>query len=103
MSIIVSAIVNDVIQEHYRYLSECEVNSTEVAKHTALLKAKSKELQAHTEMAEKYFTHQMQERERLFKSASVVLEKAMELGDIEIAQIAVRTIEVIHKKSPFSF
>ena len=62
-----------------------------------------KELQAHTELAEAYFSRQMQERERLFRSASAVLEKAIEQGNVEIAQIALRTIEIVHHKSPFSF
>ena len=103
MSTSISTIVNDIIREHYNYLAVCEGRSTEVTKHIAVLTLKSKELQAHTELAEKYFTYQMQERERLFKSASAVLEKAMELGDIDIAQIALRTIEIVHQKSPFSF
>ena len=45
----------------------------------------------------------MQERERLFLSASAVLDKAIELGNMEIAQIALRTIEIVRHKSPFSF
>lgn len=100
---IISDIVNDIIREHYKYISECERNITEIEKDIAILKVKTKELQAHTELTAKYFEHQMQEREKLFNSASAVLEKAMKKGDFEFAQIAIRVIEVIHKKSPFSF
>ncbi len=100
---IISDIVKDLIREHYRYISECEANSTEAEKQIAVIKVKTKELQAHTELAQKYFQHQIQERERLFKSASAVLEKAMETGNVDFAQIAVRTIEVVHRRSPFSF
>lgn len=100
---IISDIVKDLIQEHYRYISECEVNSTETEKQIAIIKTKTKELQAHTELAQKYFQYQMQERERLFKSASTVLEKAMKTGNVDFAQTAIKTIEVVHNKSPFSF
>ena len=99
----ISDIVKDLIQEHHRYILECEKNSTEIEKQRAIIKAKTKELQMYTELAQKHFQYKIQERERLFKSASSVLEKAMQIGDIDIAQIAIRTIEVVHNKSPFSF
>lgn len=100
---LISSLVNDIVEEHYAYISECERNSTEMAKSIAILKAKTKDLQANREFAESYFQHQMQERERLFLSASKVLDKAMKEGDVEFAQIAVKAIEIIHKKSPFSY
>ena len=100
---IVAGIIKDLVQEHYRYISECEAESTETERQIALIKEKTKELQVHTELAEAYFSHQMQERERLLQSASAVLDKAIELGNVEIAQIALRTIEIVHHKSPFSF
>lgn len=99
----VELIVKDIISEHYTYLSQCERNSTEIEKCIAVLKSRSYELQAQSELAEKYFNMQMGERERLFRSASEVLDKAMDLGDMEYAEIAVRIIEVVHNKSPFSF
>jgi hypothetical protein len=100
---LISGLVNDIVKEHYVYISECERNSSEMAKNIAILKAKTKELQVNRELAESHFQHQMQERERLFSSASKVLDKAMKEGDVEYAQIAVKAIEVIHKKSPFSY
>ncbi len=100
---IIAGIIKDLVQEHYRYISECEAESTETERQIALIKEKTKELQVRTELAEAYFSHQMQERERLFLSASAVLDKAIELGNMEIAQIALRTIEIVRHKSPFSF
>lgn len=100
---IVASIVNDIISEHYEYLSHCEKNTTEIEKNIAILKAKSSELQANTQLAEQYFNYQMAERERLFNSASQVLDKAMQTGDAEFAQIAVKIIKIIHGKCPFSF
>ena len=76
---------------------------TEIEKSIAILKSKSYELKVQTELAEKYFSQQMSERERLFKSATQVLDKAMNTGDVEFAEIAIRVIEVVHNKSPFSF
>ena len=99
----ISNIVKDIISEHYAYLSQHEKNRTETERRIAILKAKSHELEANTELSEKYFKYQMDDRKRLFDSASQVLEKAMSLGDIEYAQIAVRVLEVINSKSPFSF
>lgn len=100
---LISSLVNDIVKEHYAYLSECELNSTEIEKNIATLKAKTKKLQANRELAESYFFHQMEERERLFSSASKVLDKAIEEGNVEFAKIAVKTIEEIHKKSPFNY
>lgn len=100
---IISDIVKGLIQEHYRFISECEANSTKMQKNIAVITAKTKELQGHTELAQKYFQHQIEERERLFKSASAVLEKAIETGNFDFAQIAIKAIEVVHNKSPFSF
>ena len=100
---IIAEIVNNIVSEHYTYLSNCEKNSTEIEKSIAVLKAKNRELQANTELAEYYFNMQIKERERLFNSASKVLEKAIQEGNVEIAQIALVSIEIIHKKSPFSF
>lgn len=100
---LISGLANDIVKEHYAYISECERNSTEMAKSIAILKAKTKELQFNRELAESYFQQQIQERERLFSSASKVLNKAMKEGDVEYAQIAVKAIEVIHKKSHFNY
>lgn len=100
---IISDIIKDLINEHYKYISECETKSTELVRQTATIKAKTKILQAHTDLAKKYFQYQMQEREQLFTSASKMLEIAIKTGDTEIAQIALKTIKIIHKKSPFSF
>lgn len=99
----ISDLVSDIVKEHYLYISECERNITEVEKNIAILRVKTKELQANTKLAERYFQHRMKERERLFASANKVLDKAIKNGDTEFAQIAVKTIEVIHKKSPFSY
>ena len=100
---IISDIIKDLINEHYKYISECKKKSTELVRQTATIKAKTKILQAHTDLAKKYFQYQMQEREQLFTSASKMLEIAIKTGDTEIAQIALKTIKIIHKKSPFSF
>lgn len=100
---IISDIIKDLINEHYKYISECETKSTELVRQTATIKAKTKILQAHTDLAKKYFQYQTQEREQLFTSASKMLEIAIKTGDTEIAQIALKTIKIIHKKSPFSF
>lgn len=100
---LMSALVNDIIAGHYAYMSECERESTEKEKQIVLLKTRTKELQANTELAEKYFTVNMQDRERLFQSALSVLDKAMENGDVEYAQIASIVIKSVRSKSPFSF
>lgn len=100
---IISDIVVELIQAHYKYLSKCEADSTEMEKQVAIIKAKTKELQAQIELKQKYFQIQMQERERLYKSASVVLEKSIEIGDVDMAQIAIRTIKIVSNKSPFSY
>lgn len=99
---IIADVISDIIKGHYQYISDCERNHTEMEKDIAILKAKTYELQAKRELAEQYFQYQMQERKRLFHSANQVLEKAIEKGDVEYAQIATKTIEIIHQKSPFS-
>ena len=100
---IMTEIVKDLIGEYYGYLSKQEVSQTERERQLAVLAAKTKQLQAQTELAEKYFAGQMAEREILFRLASDALDKAMETGDAEIAEIAVITMKNVHKKSPFSY
>lgn len=100
---IISSIINDTIQEHYKYLKNFELESTEREKNIAILKLKAKELQTYTEISKKYFDYKMEERRRLFKSAVDVLEKAIKTGDEEYALIAAKVIEIIHMKSPLSF
>ena len=98
----IAEIVNELAREYYEYLSKQETDYTEQERQIAVLAARTKQLQAHTELAQEYFAGQMKEREKLFRLASEALEKAMETGDVEIAQIAVITMENVHKKSPFS-
>ena len=100
---IIAELVSDLVQEHYNYLSACEKRSTAQYKEIASLTAKTKELQANIELAEKYFQNKMKERQRLFQSASKELDVAIKNGDIESAEIAVRTLAVVHSQSPFSF
>lgn len=95
--------MKDILSECYEYLLKSERSSTEVEKSIACLRIKAAELQAQTELAEKYFTQQMSERERLFNSASQVLDKAMCTGDIELVGIAIKILEVVRQKPPFSF
>lgn len=52
---IIAGIIKDLVQEHYRYISECEAESTETERQIALIKEKTKELQVRTELAEAYF------------------------------------------------
>lgn len=100
---IISDIVKDLVKSHYRYISDCEINSTEIEREISVIKLETQELLAYRELAQKYFQYNLQERERLFKSSSAVLEKSIENGDAELAQIAIKAIEIIHNKSPFSF
>lgn len=99
----ISNLIKELIENHYKYILQCEKNSTEMKRQAAFIKAKTKILQANTECAEKYFRYQVRERERLFESASKLLDQAIKTSDTEIARIAIKTIEIIHNKSPFSF
>ena len=100
---IIIQIAKALIEENCKYMMQCEINSTEAEKQIAIIKEKTKELQANAEMAREYFQHQIRERESLFQSANALLEKAIETGNVELAQLAMRTIEIVHNQSPFSF
>lgn len=100
---LIEEIVNELINEHYRYLAESERKSTETKRNIACITIKTNELQARTKIAQKYFEGQMDERKRLFESASKVLDVAISENNSELAEIAVKTIEIVHNKSPFSF
>ncbi|MDY2966302.1 MAG: hypothetical protein SOR58_08900 [Megasphaera massiliensis] len=99
----IETIVGSLIKAHYQYLSEQEAHHTEMERQIADIKVRTAVLQANTELAQKYFQYQIEERERLFKSASAVLQKAIDNGNSECAEIAVKTLEIICRKSPFSF
>lgn len=100
---IIAGIIKDLVQEHYRYISECEAESTETERQIALIKEKTKELQVRTELAEAYFLHQMQSGKDCSCPLLRCWTRQIELGNMEIAQIALRTIEIVRHKSPFSF
>ena len=99
---IITSLVSDIMREHYEYLSAAERSSTETAASIANLIVKTAQLRANRVLAEQFFNKQLQERTRLFSSAHKVLEKAIEEGDIEWAQIAITIIEIVQKKTPFT-
>lgn len=99
----IANLIYSIINEHYEYLACCERNCTETYEGIAILTVKTKELQANTQLAQKYFNCQIQERNRLFSSATAILNKAIEKGNFELAQIAIETISIIQQKSPFSY
>lgn len=100
---IISDIVGSLIEKLCQYVIGYDAAGIEKARETAILKAESKKLQAYNELAQEYFKNKIKEREKLFEFASAALDKAIEIGDREIAQTIVTTLKIIHEKSPFSY
>ena len=99
---IISELIQNMIKEHYEYISNCERESTEREKQIATIKYQTKLLQANLEIIKRYFEKQMEERNSLFSSANEMLDIAIKRGDYEIAQIAMIILKEINKKSPFT-
>ncbi len=99
---IIKEIVEEMVQEHYAYISDCERDATQREEVIAKLRMQTEMLKAQSEIDREYFAGQMKERNRLFASANQVLETAMKRGDAEMARMAIIAIEVVHKKSPFN-
>ena len=99
----IELIIKDIISGHYEYLSQGERERTEREKAIAAIKKSTLELEAELVMNRKYFESAMREREILFQSALEVIDKAIETGDVEFAEIAMRVIEICGMKNPFSF
>lgn len=98
---IVSELIQSIIKEHYEYIANCEQESTEREKQIATIKYQTKLLQANLEIIKKLFEKKIDERNNLFLSANKMLDIAIKRGDYEMAKIAMITLEIINKKSPF--
>lgn len=99
---IISELVQEMIKEHYEYISNCEQEATKREKEIATIKYQTKLMEANLEIVKKYFKNQLEERNQLFKSADEMLNVAIKRGDYEIAQIAMIILKIMNKKSPFS-
>ncbi len=99
----ISDIIKDVIKEHYEYISECEIRSTENEKHILKIKEYIMILKANTEISRKYFHQKMNERDYLFNMANEALEKSIEIGNYEMSEVAMSMIKFINEVCPFNW
>lgn len=95
--------VEYIIESYTAYLIEDERNHTKLLAETARLIENTAKITAKTEVSRKYFEINRSKREDLFKLAMKVLDTAIKKGDLQYAQCAERTLDILYQKYPFSF
>lgn len=99
----IKPIIVELMQEYFEYLSSKEIKLTEQERNIAYIKIHTKQIEANTEIMEKFFLNNQKEREKLYSLAQQVLDKAFEKGDERYAELACRIIKVVGQKNPFTF
>ncbi|MDF2892045.1 MAG: hypothetical protein K0R80_2412 [Clostridia bacterium] len=97
--------VNELIinarQSYYNYLKEQEMAATEREKSITQIKALSTALRAKREVMQVFTKNFFDERKMLRDMADNALNKAIETGDVELAQITMELIEFEYSKNLF--
>ena len=97
-SIDVSALVSDIVSLQFDIFAEMERNSTAYLSKAAEYSAIAKQLDAQRELMQMFFKRNLAEQQQLYRSAAKVLDKAIERGSVEFAEIATTVIRVAHAK-----
>ena len=94
----VSALVSGIVSLQFDIFTEMERNSTAYLAKAADYSAMAKQLDTQRELMQIFFERNLAEQQRLYRSASKVLDKAIEQGSVEFAEIATVVIKVAHAK-----
>lgn len=101
LSEIIIEAISSTSKDYYKYLEEKEIEITEKEKTIARMKITVEAIRANRE-AEEYFTGKFfSEKEKLSDMANKALDKAINSGDIELAEIALKLINTIYEKNIF--
>lgn len=88
-------------QAHYEYLKEQESLITKREALISNIKLMSCVIKERREVCEAFVNVYFDERKRLRESAEKSLDKAIENGDSEVADIILKFLEIIYSENPF--
>jgi len=91
-------LISDLAAMQFDILTDFEQNSTAYVCKAAQYSAQARQLDAQRELAQLVFDRNRAEQQKLYDSATKVLDKAIEKGEVELAQIAMIVIKVAHSK-----
>lgn len=94
----VPALISDIVSLQFDIFKEMEQRSTAYVYKAAQYSKMAKQLEAQRELVQLVFNKNLAEQQRLYDSASKVLDKAIEIGEVELAGIATTVIKVAHSK-----
>lgn len=94
----ISTLISDLVSMQFSIFTDLEQSSTNYAYKAVEYSKKAKQLDAQRELAQIVFNKYHSEQQKLYDSASKVLNKAIEKGEIELAEIATTVIKVAHSR-----
>lgn len=97
----VKNLIIDARKAHYDYLTEQELDTTQRERIIAGISAMTNAMKSRREAAEVVMNVFFDERRLLRNNAEDTLGKAMQIGDSEIAELALKFIEIVYNKNPF--
>lgn len=86
---------------HYEYLKEQELEATEREVIISSISAITNAMKSRRDVAEIVMNTFFEERKLLREKAEDTLQKAIQTGDSEIAELALRFIAIVYSKNPF--
>lgn len=81
---------------HYEKLTEYEKVETMQAKYLADLTVQTKQLEANREVMNQYYAQHFEEQQLMYEKANEILDVAIKNGNAELAQVAMRVIQIVH-------
>lgn len=94
----ISGLIYEIVSMQFSIFTDLEHNSTQYVCKAAQYSEMAKQLEAKQELVQLVFSKSIEEQQRLYKSAHNVLDKAIEQGEIGLAETAMTVIKVAHAK-----
>ncbi len=94
----VSSLISEVVSLQFDIFKGMEQRGTAYVYEAAQYSKIAKQLDTQRELVQLVFNKNLSERQRLYDSASKVLDKAIEMGEFELAKIATIVIKTAHYK-----
>ncbi len=95
-SIDIYPIIDCLLEKQKDYLTQLDRYDTQLVRKIAEISVLTKELSAKREIVNVYFSNRLQEKEDMYNLANKVLEKAIETGDVGMADLAIKQIQIIN-------
>lgn len=96
----ISKVVSKAIDAAADYAKEREFQKTERKRIRACLEAVTKQIESNRIKFEQYMESSFAEREKLYKRVDSMLNRAVEIGDIEMGKLALNFMLNVYNKNP---